>query len=229
MRESTRLPDILGKTYGELTLLEVVSNPYGFKGAKKTPKEADGNTTFGVFKCSCGKKKIVNVKTIIYADKDSRSLTCSHKIRKGRAYYHSDEKLLARFIMNFTKINKEGCEWESLSKFYDDMFLQYLTVYYDIPEKFNSISIRYAKYDASLPWSKENMFFYNGFRLDKFISEKVFDDIVVNGKEFRNLYELAVAYDMDLSTIYKRYDRGIRGDSLVSKGRVYLTDYLKKD
>jgi len=41
----------------------------------------------------------------------------------------------------------------------------------------------------------------------------------VEGKSYRNLPEIAAAYGMTLSAVYKRYSRGYRGDDLVPKNK----------
>lgn len=209
-KEQTRLAGIIGNQYGDLTLLHLTSDVYGKGEASKKDKY----TVFGVFKCKCGRKRIININTIIYASEDSKQLKCIHKVMNGHSYYGLEESYVLRFRAVYTRISKSdiGSEWDNLSDFYDDMFLKY---YATINEamRHNLKVVRFDRYDQNKPYSSDNLYWYYGSKIKQDTTDY---DLVIDNKEFGSLYEVANVYNMDISTLYRRYKKGIRGNDLVS-------------
>ena len=64
---------LLGNTYGELTVLEVMDS---FNGSKIIRK--------GLFRCSCGKEIVAPLKNVLYGGK----LSCGHLVGSKKDYSH---------------------------------------------------------------------------------------------------------------------------------------------
>lgn len=209
-RELTRINDVKQRTFGDLKLIHLTEDVYDRPSMNKTGKP----TIYGVFKCKCGRKRIVNINTVLYAKEGSTQLKCIHQVLQGNAFFGIDPALVHRFSGLYTRVKNsdEGTEWNNISEFYDDMFLKFYATYLEA-QRNDKKNIRFDRYDQSRSFSKDNMYFYFGSIIRK--GSALYDDLKIDGHKFSSLYEVATTYNMDISKVYRRYKRGLRGNDLI--------------
>lgn len=213
----------IGDIFGDLTFLSYVDEPYESVQARIEKNNNKNQTTesnlkkqvFGFFRCSCGRHEVKNTVNVFYSKPK-----CVHirKINRKDPYYGGVQniKSLNTKYFNLKKdFGEENIEWKSFTEFYNYFVLKLNDLKTSSEalgiNKKAIVSIR----EGSTAANSESAIVSTETRKKDGILDIGVQ--IIDGQEYNTLVSISKDYNIPLSTVFRRYKSGKRGERLVKK------------
>lgn len=194
--------------FGDVTFIKYIDEPYFYK------KDKDSESyDYGLFKCVCGRYEVSRVNRIIYSKKKYECIHSRKLDKNAMIYGDSINSWRLTYSSLVKKYGIDNVEWKKYVQFYEFIAPRW----HDMNTVLATIGlkkrIRLVVDENATYVGKDTVTLSTEKRNAK--AKTLIEPQVINGIEYNSLTEISKAYNIDLSTIYKRYMSGSKNNDLV--------------